>query len=80
MPNFKIKCGVRGCPLEYTKMDSFRKHLRRHHIHDFNVAEPPLDIELDVQTLIMEDLPLPELSTSSESSDDESDHSVCTVR
>ena len=34
-PNFKVKCGVNGCPEEYDKIDSFRKHLRRRHEDEY---------------------------------------------
>ena len=30
-PNFSVKCGISGCPEKYTKMNSFRKHLRNRH-------------------------------------------------
>ena len=29
MPNVEVKCGLDGCPDEYKKMNSFRKHLKR---------------------------------------------------
>lgn len=35
MPNFKVKCGVDGCPEQYKKMNSFRKHLRTCHTHEY---------------------------------------------
>ena len=37
-PNFKVKCGVDGCPNEYKKMNSFRKHLRTCHAAQYSVA------------------------------------------
>ena len=36
MPNFKVKCGVEGCPDEYKRMNSFRKHLRTCHAHEYS--------------------------------------------
>lgn len=35
-PNFKVKCGVDGCPEQYKKMNSFRKHLRTCHAHEYS--------------------------------------------
>lgn len=36
MPNFIVKCGVDGCPDTYTKMNSFRKHLRTCHADEYS--------------------------------------------
>lgn len=45
-PNFKVKCMVDGCLEQYSKMDSFRKHLRRKHWEELrgnNAGEQPAD-------------------------------------
>ena len=36
MPNFKVTCGVDGCPDKHTKMNSFRKHLRTCHAKEYS--------------------------------------------
>ncbi len=38
-PNFKVTCGINGCPDEYKKIDSYRKHLRRKHPDEMAVEE-----------------------------------------
>ena len=30
-PGFTVTCGVDGCPKTFTKYNSFRKHILRHH-------------------------------------------------
>ena len=38
-PNFKVICGINGCPDEYMKIDSYRKHLRRKHPDEMSAKE-----------------------------------------
>lgn len=70
MPNFKVICGVDGCPDQYKKMNSFRKHLRLSHADEYCDENLPEDEELPRN----EDPPL-ESSSASESDCDGGDHS-----
>ena len=56
MPNFKVKCGVDGCPEEYTKMNSYRKHLRTCHGHEYSFAGRGTEnLQVEGHTSIVDD-------------------------
>lgn len=87
MPNFKITCLVHGCPEQYDKMNSFRKHLRKFHAEDlFNTDHQPPVEEPEVNNNNMEAEELPNnsddpfsscSSPECESSDDPESDPVC---
>ena len=49
MPNFKVRCGVDGCPEEYCKMNSFRKHLRTCHSNVYNNSDSGDSVNISEQ-------------------------------
>lgn len=56
--NFKVVCGIHGCPRTYTNYHSFRKHLRRKHMQTLE-SEPSeiyndLTMEVDSEELLTE--------------------------
>ncbi len=40
-PNFRVVCGIDGCPKAYSNYHSFRKHLRRKHNETVLELRPP---------------------------------------
>ena len=53
MPNFKVKCGVDGCPEQYCKMNSLRKHMRTCHSYVYN-SDTVNDVNFERPTVIID--------------------------
>ena len=49
--NFRVVCGIQGCPRTYTNYHSFRKHLRRKHMETLELEpsvvydDPPIELD-----------------------------------
>ena len=69
MPNFKVKCGVDGCPDEYKNMNSFRKHLRTCHADEYSGN----DLQAEAVEQPRNENPPPESYFSGESDDNDDD-------
>ena len=56
--NFRVVCGINGCPRRYKKFPSFKKHIYRH--HKAEIHKPNINILLDstVHTHEEEDIQL----------------------
>ena len=73
MPNFKVKCGVDGCPDEYKKINYFRKYLRTCHANEYSNNANGNDLEdgtVPVKQPRIEDPP-PESQSPGESDDND---------
>ena len=38
--NFTVSCNIDGCPLQYQKVDSYKKHISRHHANIWQAPDP----------------------------------------
>ena len=56
-PGFTITCGVDGCPKTFTKYNSFRKHILRHHREVLSLKSTNQEGSVEIHECSMDDLP-----------------------